>query len=254
MDPDTSLYSQLVDSFRQAGMVVQTYFCFGNWYLPVKGLSFEKYYETLSSAMQNTIRRKTKKLEKTGRSRIEIITGELGLDQAVNAYERIYLSSWKRPEPYPNFVAGLIRTFSARNWLRMGVIYLDQEPIAAQVWIVNSGKATIYKLAHDQRFDDYSAGSILTARLIQHVLDVDGVHEIDFGSGDDPYKKNWLPQRRERWGILAMNPRSLAGCVEIVRHVGGRALRSAWRMLERRLPKQNPNTATGPKAASLSPC
>lgn len=240
LDPDTSLYSQLVDSFRQAGMVVQTYFCFGNWYLPVKSLSFEKYYQTLPSTMQNTIRRKTKKLEKTGRSRIEIITGGAGLEQAINAYERIYLSSWKRPEPYPEFVAGLIRTFSARNWLRMGVIYLDEEPIAAQVWIVNSSKATIYKLAHDQRFDDYSAGSILTTRLIQHVLDVDGVHEIDFGSGDDPYKKNWLPQRRERWGILAMNPRSLAGCIGIVRHVGGHGLKSAFHLLKKWLPKRNP--------------
>jgi len=228
LDPASAFYPALMKSFRDAGMVVQTYSCFGNWYLPSEGLSFDSYFATLPSAMQNTIRRKGKKLEKTGRSRIDIITDATGLDPAIEAYERVYLSSWKRPEPYPNFVPGLIRMLAAQGWLRMGIVYLDNEPIAGQVWIVNSGRATIYKLAHDQKFDEFSTGSVLTSRLIQHVLDIDRVDEIDFGSGDDPYKKNWLPKCRERLGILAMNPRSLQGCLGIVRHVGGRAAKSAW--------------------------
>jgi CelD/BcsL family acetyltransferase involved in cellulose biosynthesis len=120
-----------------------------------------------------------------------------------------------------------------KKWLRMGIIYLDDQPIAAQVWIVNSGKATIYKLAHDQKYDEYSSGSTLTTHLIQHVLEVDKVREIDFGSGDDPYKKNWLSQRRERWGILAMNPRSLTGWLGIARNIGGRAAKNAWQTLRR---------------------
>jgi hypothetical protein len=228
LDPASALYPTLVKSFQDAGMVVQTYSCFGNWYLPVEGVTFDGYFNTLPPAMQNTIRRKSKKLEKTGRARIDVITGLTGLEPAIEAYEHIYLSSWKRPEPYPDFVSGLIHTLASRGWLRMGIVYLDNQPIAAQVWIVNAGRATIYKLAHDKQFDEFSAGSILTSRLIQHVLDVDKVSEIDFGSGDDPYKKNWLPKCRERLGILAMNPRSLRGCLSIVRHVGGRAAKSAW--------------------------
>jgi GNAT acetyltransferase-like protein len=237
LEQDSPAYASLVSSFRSAGMVVQEFFCFGNWYLPTAGLSYEQYFKTLPSAMQNTIRRKVKKLTKTGRARIEIVTGAENLETSIAAYERIYLSSWKRPEPYPHFVPGLIRTCAKKNWLRMGVIYLEDQPIAAQVWIVNSGRATIYKLGQDQKYDEFSAGSVLTANLMEHVLDVDRVKEVDFGSGDDPYKKNWLPQRRERWGILAMNPRSLAGCLGIIRNVGGRAAKNAWRAV-RRLPAQ----------------
>jgi hypothetical protein len=233
LDPASPAYPNLLRSFKSAGMVVQEYFCFGNWYLPTAGLAYDEYIKNMPSAMQNTIRRKKRKLEKTGKARIDIITGAEGLEVAIEAYSRIYLSSWKRSEPYPNFVPGLIRTCAEKNWLRMGVVYLDDQPIAAQVWIVNSGKATIYKLAHDQRYDEYSSGSTLTTHLIQHVLEVDKVREIDFGSGDDPYKKNWLSQRRERWGILAMNPRSLAGCMGILRNVGGRAAKNAWQALRR---------------------
>jgi hypothetical protein len=233
LDPSSAAYPKLVHSFRSAGMVVQEYFCFGNWYLPTAGLAYDEYLKGMPSAMQNTIRRKKKKLEKTGKARIDIITGTEGLEDAIDAYSRIYLSSWKRSEPYPHFVPGLIRTCAGKKWLRMGVVYLDDQPIAAQVWIVNSGKATIYKLAHDQRYDEFSSGSTLTTHLIQHVLEVDKVREIDFGSGDDPYKKNWLSQRRERWGILAMNPRSLAGCMGILQNVGGRAAKNAWQALRR---------------------
>jgi len=228
MDRDAPSFEHLGAALRKAGMLPQSFFCFGNWYLPSQGLNFNEYFKTLSPAMQNTIRRRSKKLEKTGRSRIEIVCGPADLEAAITAYESVYLTSWKRPEPYPQFMPQLIRTCAEKGWLRLGLIHLDDQPIAAQVWIVNHGRATIYKLGHDQRADEYSAGSILTSKLLEHVLDVDNVHEIDFGSGDDAYKKTWLPLRRERWGILAMNPRTPAGCKLIAQHVGGRAAKKAW--------------------------
>jgi len=121
---------------------------------------------------------------------------------------------------------GLIQTLGEKGWLRLGTVFFDDQPIAAQVWIVHAGHATIYKLAHDTRFDEYSAGSVLTARMLEHVLEVDRVQEVDFGSGDDAYKKNWLPYRRERWGIMAFNPRRVRGCLSILRHVGGKTVKS----------------------------
>jgi CelD/BcsL family acetyltransferase involved in cellulose biosynthesis len=39
---------------------------------------------------------------------------------------------------------------------------------------------------------------VLTGRMLQHVVDVDGVHSVDFLSGDDAYKKDWMSARRCR--------------------------------------------------------
>jgi CelD/BcsL family acetyltransferase involved in cellulose biosynthesis len=63
---------------------------------------------------------------------------------------------------------------------------------------------------------------VLTSKLMQHVIDVDKVRIVDYLSGDDDYKKMWMSHRREFWGIVGFNPRSLRGAAQIVRHVGGR--------------------------------
>jgi len=227
MDVNSTEFPELVEAFKAAGFIVQTFFSFGNWYLPVNGRSFAQYSESLPSVLKNTLNRKRKKLEKTGRARIEIVTGGQGLDAAIDAYMKVYLSSWKRPELYQQFIPGLIRICAAMGALRLGIIYVDGEPAAAQLWIVHHGNALIYKLAYDERFGDFSVGTILSATLFQHALDVDKVTEVDYLSGDDAYKKDWMSQRRERWGILALNPRTPRGVLAIARHVGGRAVKRA---------------------------
>jgi len=228
-------FSALVEGFKAAGFVVQTFFCFGNWYLAVNGRSFAQYVESLPSVLKNTLQRKQRKLEKSGRANVEIITGGEGLEAAIQAYTKVYLASWKRPEPYADFIPGLIRMCSEMGALRLGLVYVDGEAAAAQLWIVHGGVAFIYKLAYDERFADLSVGTILTAKLMQHVLDIDKVDEVDYLSGDDSYKKDWMSHRRERWGILAMNPRTARGAMAIGRHLSGRAMKRALSWVSGRL-------------------
>jgi CelD/BcsL family acetyltransferase involved in cellulose biosynthesis len=220
-------FSTMIAAFRDAGFAVQTYFSSGNWYLPVEGRTFEEYVKSLAPALRNTLRRKRKKLEESGRARIEIVTGGERLEQAIGAYTKVYLASWKRPEPYTEFIPGLIRLCARLGVLRLGMLYVDGEAAASQLWIVHHGQALIYKLAYDERFADLSVGTVLTATLMEHVLNIDKVEEVDYLTGDDAYKKDWMSHRRERWGMLAMNPRTPRGALSIVRHEGGRRIRRA---------------------------
>lgn len=233
LDHDSLLFGLLIESLQAAGFVVQTYFCFGNWYLKVQDRSFEQYFLGLPPILKNTVNRKQKKLDKSGRAKLEIVTGGDLLEYAIEAFERVYRASWKNPEPYPEFVPGLIRTCAKTGALRLGLIHVDGQPAAAQLWIVQNRSALIYKLAYDEQFEELSVGTILTAALMKHVIDVDKVVEVDYLTGDDAYKKNWMSHRRERWGILAMNPRTPLGALAIVRHVGGRAIKRALTSMSR---------------------
>lgn len=230
---DSVLYGALIQTFKDAGAMVRPYFCFGNWFMRVGGRSAAEYLNGLPSALKNTLKRKRKQLESTGRCRVDIVIDQTGLDTALAAYEKVYLASWKVPEPYPAFIPGLVRMAAAEGWLRMGVLYIDDEPAAAQIWIVKDGTAAIYKLAYDERFSKYSAGSLLTVRLMERVIDVDKVDEVDYLTGDDAYKKDWMSDRRERWGIVAYKYYSFYGLLGAVRHVAAAGAKSIGRALGR---------------------
>lgn len=213
MDPKHRSFALLREALRKAGLMPFEFFHFGNWYLPVLGRSYEQYFSELSSQVQNTVKRRGKKFIASGRGQLEIVTVGERLEGAIKAWSQIYQSSWKVPEPYPEFMPGLIRLCARQGWLRLGLAYYDGQPIAAQVWIVSHGRAAIYKLAYDEAHSHHSAGTLLTAHLMRHVLDVDKVSEVDYLIGDDAYKKDWVNQRRERWGIVAYNLRSVRGVI-----------------------------------------
>jgi CelD/BcsL family acetyltransferase involved in cellulose biosynthesis len=153
---------------------------------------------------------------------LEIIHSAEDIEAVAATYVAIYSASWKVPEPYPEFMPGLIRHLAASGRLRLGIASLHGRPIAAQVWAVQSGRAAIIKLAHREDSTEYSAGTLLTALLMEHVISIDRVREVDYLIGDDPYKQNWMSHRRERWGIVAYNPRTLVGLLLLVRELAAR--------------------------------
>jgi len=230
LDPQAHWFKLLADQFAAAGMVVRSYFYAGKRFETTDGLSYQNYIKRRSNNERSGIRRHRRQLEEGYQVRFEIITGTAtteGLDAAIAAYERVLAASWKEPENFPQYTAGMIRACAASQTLRLGLVYVNDEPVAAQIWVVTGGRATIYKLHYDERFKRYSVGSILTAYLMEHVLDGDGVREVDFGMFDDQHKKAWMSQLRELHGFVAFNPRTMWGIVALIRFEIGRATRAA---------------------------
>jgi CelD/BcsL family acetyltransferase involved in cellulose biosynthesis len=95
----------------------------------------------------------------------------------------------------------------------MGILKIDGENAAAQFWIVWKKKALIFKLAYVDKLRSHSPGTLLTMHMLAQIFEQDVPGEIDFGHGDDEYKKLWVSIRRERWGIEAVNPRSIRGAL-----------------------------------------
>lgn len=229
LDAEAAWLAGLEDGLRAAGYWVDRFFCFGNWYQPVPVGGFTEYWAARPSALRHSAERGRRRMDKTGDWRLEIVSTESAvLESAITAYVTVYNQSWKQPEPCPDFMPGLIRTAAREGWLRLGIVWFQSQPIAAQVWLVQGGKANIYKLAYVKGFEKLSAGSVLTAALMQHVMDVDRVGEVDYLSGDDAYKADWMALRRERVGLVAFDKRHWRGWLAALRHLLGR-WRRAWR-------------------------
>lgn len=234
LDPCTAEFQQLKQVLTEAGYWVDDYFCFGNWHLDVAGRSYADYLESRPSQLRNNLQRGKGKLDKasteSGVWRIHIQQhDDATLDAAIAAFEAVYAKSWKQPEPQPGFIPGLCRIAAREGWLRLGVLYLNETPIAAQLWLTHQGVASIYKLAYDEEATRYSAGTVLTAAMFKQALDVDRVAEVDYLNGDEPYKRDWMSHRRERHGIIAFDLSQWGGLKAALRHWAGRALRPLQR-------------------------
>jgi CelD/BcsL family acetyltransferase involved in cellulose biosynthesis len=106
---------------------------------------------------------------------------------------------------------------SAREgWLRLGIACYDKVTVASQIWMVMNGTAYIFKLAYDEDYKKLSPGTVLTSFMMEYVINTDAVSTIDYLSGDDNYKKDWMSLRRERHGMAAYNPSTLRGVAMLI--------------------------------------
>ena len=187
-----------------------------NWIYHVRGQSYEDYLAARPAKLRNTLSRKTRKLEREHAYEIRLFTGA-DVPHGMSDYYAVYCASWKQNEQNVGFIADFVARFSiagssGSGWTRLAILYVREQPVAAQLWFVHQGKASIFRLAYDKAWKSYSPGSILTGFLMEYVIDVDKVEEIDFLSGNDAYKQDWMAERRERF---------LLSCVRNVRPLGG---------------------------------
>lgn len=200
---DTSL-DLLQRTMESAGFTVENYFAFRNWIHRVEGASFADYMATRPSRVRNTIARKRRKLEREHGYRIHLYK-EDDLQQGLADYNAVYTASWKANELFGPFTQGLAERLSQCGWLRLAVLYIGDQPAAAQFWFVAHGKASIFKLVYDEAWKRYSPGSILIAYLMEYVIEKDEVNEIDFLTGNDAYKQDWMSERRDRCRLSFIN-------------------------------------------------
>lgn len=227
MDRESGDFAAVRHGFYKSSWYLRRYFCFGNWYLPCGELSFHEYMKQRPSRLYNTWIRKARKFAPGTNVRLEIITDPANLGGAIKAYQSVYAKSWKDSEPYPQFVPEWAKICAANGWLRLGLAWVDDVPIAAQFWFTLHRRAYIYKLAYDDQYAKWSAGTVLTAHMIKHSFEHDGVIEIDYLTGDDAYKRSWMTHRRERVGLLACNLQSPRGIIAAAVELGGE-IRQRW--------------------------
>jgi hypothetical protein len=226
LDTEDPFFAGMLDALRRAGYWADSYFCFGNWYLRVDGRRFDDYFAALPSPLRHAVARGRRRLDRQGAWDLAVHRSPgAALEAAIADFAAVYGRSWKPAEAAPGFIAELARVAAARGWLRLGVLRIGGEPAAAQLWLVKDGKASIYKLAYARGLERFSAGSVLTAALMRDAIDGDRVAEVDYLTGDDAYKRDWMSHRRERRGIVAFHPGTLAGMRAAGRHWLGRGLR-----------------------------
>lgn len=180
-------------------------------WLDLAGMDHGAWWASRPGALRSTVQRKAKK----GVVEIDLLTA---FDpESWTAYEHVYAASWKPEEGHRALLRAFAEAESARGTFRMGLARIEGGPVAAQFWTVEDGTAFIHKLAHVEDSLKASPGTLLSAALFRHVIAIDRVQRVDFGTGNDAYKRDWMNRHEPLWRIEAFNPSRVAAWGPAVR-------------------------------------
>lgn len=205
---------RMATGFRAAGWRVDVTEKTGNWVEPVRGRSWEQYLDSRPGRLRSTIRRKSRNAELT----VDLhdhVTPALWAD-----YTAVFSDSWKGEEGSLPFLHEMAE--AAGPSLRLGFARVDGEAVATQLWTVENGTATIHKLAYCEAAKPLSAGTVLSAALFERAIDRDRVRCLDYGTGDDAYKRDWMGERRRLMTLTLTDPASPRGRLALARDAAAR--------------------------------
>lgn len=198
---DDGTAGELVRAFRGAGWLAVSRAYGGRYDLRLEGRDFATWWAQRPGPLRTLVKRRSR------HPRLSIgITGRL-TNRDWHDYVAVGARSWKEPETALPFLRALAEREGEAGALRLGFARLDGVAIAAQLWTIDHGVALIHKLAHDRAHDALSPGTLLSHAMFAHAIDVDRVHSIDYGTGDNGYKADWMDRRRTLYRIDAFNPR-----------------------------------------------
>ena len=214
----------IADALRRAEWVVDVAATGANHWLDTRGRSFAEWWAARPGALRSTVQRKAKK------GVVTLSIHEDFSDALWDDYEAVYNASWKPPESYPDFIRAWAKREAAQGTLRLGIARIDGVAVAAQFWMIDDGVACINKLAHVAGHDALSPGTLLTHALFERAFDVERVSRIDFGTGDDGYKRDWMEESAPLMTVRAWDPKQVKAWPSLAKML---AKRVAARVLPR---------------------
>ncbi|WP_448547379.1 GNAT family N-acetyltransferase [Thalassotalea fusca] len=209
------------------------YSVIGHWFVDHVS-HFSEYLSQRPGQLKNTLKRKAKKLYQDHEVKIVFANTPTQFDSLYTDYQQIYRDSWKGDEASYQFIAEVSKAALAQDKLRFAVMYADGKAVAAQIWFIQHSTASIFKLAYDPEFSHYSVGSILSEAMCERVIDDDKCHTIEFGCGNEAYKRAWMTQYRERRVVQVFNGKTILGKMLIFKHIYLARLKSILKTILRK--------------------
>jgi len=165
-------------------------------FLHING-SWDDFVNSLSKRRREAERRKSRKLcDKLG-ARIEIKAGKgAGLDEALNDCWKISRQTWKKARGSAIGSSTQLQAFyrdiasAPDDWLVLGLLYLNNEPIAFEYNLLYQNTLYNLKLGYSLRQRQLSPGQVLRFRMLEWAFD-NGVECFDYMGNEAEYKSRF---------------------------------------------------------------
>jgi CelD/BcsL family acetyltransferase involved in cellulose biosynthesis len=180
-------------------------------YLPITQ-SWEDFYRSKPQKFRKTRRSISNRMMKLGETSLELISrpedAESGLQQLLRVSER----GWKRQqqadllasELEQALLGDIIRVASERGWLRLWLLKLGEQALAAELHLDDHGTSYGLRAQYDETYAHYSPGSYLDFLIVRRLFQ-GGCSCYNMGPGTAEYKLAWTDLTRVCYGIEVYN-------------------------------------------------
>jgi CelD/BcsL family acetyltransferase involved in cellulose biosynthesis len=206
-------------------------------FIELAGHTWPSFLQSLGGRHRYNVKHRLDRLVKQRAMRFQLVESEDRRREALATLVALHTKRWSERGgstalDATNLVAfheEFSRLALERGWLRLFVMYLGGEPVAALYGFRYRGTFYFYQTGFDPAHGREGVGQATVGLTIQHAIE-EGCTEYDMLHGDERYKFDWTHQVREL-GRLELYPPSARGWV-CRRLVGlDRAARKAARRL-----------------------
>jgi CelD/BcsL family acetyltransferase involved in cellulose biosynthesis len=202
--------------------------------LPTAGRTWEDYLAAQSRNFREQAGRRRRKLEREHAVEITLTDDPARLDADFDTLVGLHGARWSegQSEAFAGAYDVFHRDFAARalaqGWLRLWVMRVDGQAVAAWHGFRFGGVDAFYQSGRDPEWDRASVGFVLMAHTVRLAF-ADGMAEYRFLRGDESYKSRWAAADRPVDVLLAPARRTgrpaVAAAARLARSPRVRALR-----------------------------
>lgn len=185
--------------------------------------SWDGYLASLGRRHRENLRRRLRKLHGAFDVRLETVRTEERLPAALDTLFHLHACRWRGREATSALDDPALRAFhrelgvlaARRGWLRLHLLHLDEQPVAALYGFRYRDRFLFYQSGFDPSVAAYGVALVIMGLAIRAAIE-EGVREYDLLHGDEPYKLLWARNARDLV-LLQLYPPSMGGAV--ARHI-----------------------------------
>jgi len=187
-------------------------------YVEVSG-SWEDFFARVPGKRRADLRRRRRRLGELGRVEIGPEPRDTDLEARLSTAFEVEAMGWKgsagtaiASDPTTVlFYEQVAAWASARGWLRLWFLRLDDRPLAVAYCLVHGGVQYVLKVGFDPEYRRFAPGILLTREMLVNAFE-SGFTRFEFLGAADPYKLLWTDRCHDltRVQLFSDSPAGLA--------------------------------------------
>lgn len=173
---------------------------------------WETYLGGRSKTLRKSYGRKLRRLQEAGALQFLAEDGGGDGERVLERYLELETRSWKHAAGqgvgskagHAGYYRELCRRLAPRDELRCCFLNLDGQPIAAALGLLRDGRFVSLEICHDEAYDKYSPGFVLTGLELQAAFADPDCRDYDFLSGTLENKLSWATGVRESCDLYVL--------------------------------------------------